>query len=719
MKLFQSLRTKKIFYRILVLLLAMACSMFVLVFFFVHTHMSRSYQERRLENCQQLLTTASEYVRLALEDLGRAMQQLLWNTDITRAVLTPELVTYDRKVEIVKTLGSFETDNPLVDQAFLLTYADGRCFDSAGNIVEMKESLIRGYLPEYGQICASSLANGDFPAQVISQGEKLALLQPFPTPETNGALLVTLRRESLFQFLAESTTEDGDYMEIQAQDGAVLFAGGPSAARSGEPLVYAADTGWNFCLWQNPLHIELGREEFLAALGPWALFLGLISLGAALFITWSIYRPIGKLHSLVGQAENGEETVKGNELEQISQVYQSTLRQKADLSQEIAGMAPIVRERVYKNLLKGKTISQEALPERLQSLGSPFGISDYYVVMVAALSGDYTGDVVEATERLHRLFGGCAREEEPVCESLVTDDDFLILILCYREEADSRRRTGKEAAICRNLEECARQAGVEEWLSVGRGRLYQGILSLADSFRDARQDLDYRQYHLDEGRPESSVLQGEEASREILDLAMDGELEKAEGALNSFLSRLHLEDMGGEEKKRCCDELVNRLAEQLLNLHASEEKMELFDAYYRAGDAPEDWEGPAREVGQQALSALCHYSQKSRNRYVKQAKEYIQGHSGDSRLSLETVAESVGIHSAYLSRLFYEICQVNFVSYVNRCRVEKAEILLKQTKIPVKEVGFKTGFNSMQNFNRVFKKYTGMTPGAYRKQEQP
>ena len=47
MKLFQSLRTKKIFYRILVLLLAMACSMFVLVFFFVHTHMSRSYQERR------------------------------------------------------------------------------------------------------------------------------------------------------------------------------------------------------------------------------------------------------------------------------------------------------------------------------------------------------------------------------------------------------------------------------------------------------------------------------------------------------------------------------------------------------------------------------------------------------------------------------------------------------------------------------------------------
>lgn len=234
--------------------------------------MSRSYQERRLENCQQLLTTASEYVRLALEDLGRAMQQLLWNTDITRAVLTPELVTYDRKVEIVKTLGSFETDNPLVEQAFLLTYADGRCFDSAGNIVEMKESLIRGYLPEYGQICASSLANGDFPAQVISQGEKLALLQPFPTPETNGALLVTLRRESLFQFLAESTTEDGDYMEIQAQDGAVLFAGRPVRRAEWGAAGVCGRYRLEFLPVAEPTAYRTGPGGVPGCPGPWALF---------------------------------------------------------------------------------------------------------------------------------------------------------------------------------------------------------------------------------------------------------------------------------------------------------------------------------------------------------------------------------------------------------------------------------------------------------------
>ena len=59
---------------------------------------------------------------------------------------------------------------------------------------------------------------------------------------------------------------------------------------------------------------------------------------------------------------------------------------------------------------------------------------------------------------------------------------------------------------------------------------------------------------------------------------------------------------------------------------------------------------------------------------------------------------------------------MNFVNYVNQCRVEKAKLLLTQSKIPTQEVGFRCGFNSLQNFNRVFKRHAGMTPGAYRKQ---
>lgn len=112
------------FYRILFLLLSMVCVMFLISFLFIGSYISRSYERQAQESARQLLGTASEYVDLAVLDLGRAMQQLLWNTDITGAILVPDEVSYARKVEIVKALSTFQQDYPLVDRAYLLTYSN-------------------------------------------------------------------------------------------------------------------------------------------------------------------------------------------------------------------------------------------------------------------------------------------------------------------------------------------------------------------------------------------------------------------------------------------------------------------------------------------------------------------------------------------------------------------------------------------------------------------
>ena len=56
----------------------------------------------------------------------------------------------------------------------------------------------------------------------------------------------------------------------------------------------------------------------------------------------------------------------------------------------------------------------------------------------------------------------------------------------------------------------------------------------------------------------------------------------------------------------------------------------------------------------------------------------------------------------------------SFVAYLNRVRVEQAGYLLKETRIPIGDVGFRCGFNTVQNFNRTFKKLMGMPPSQYR-----
>ena len=86
----------------------------------------------------------------------------------------------------------------------------------------------------------------------------------------------------------------------------------------------------------------------------------------------------------------------------------------------------------------------------------------------------------------------------------------------------------------------------------------------------------------------------------------------------------------------------------------------------------------------------------------------------DANLSLRTVAEFLKMNQAYLSTLFAQKQGVGFVDYLNQYRVDKAKILLQSTDLLIKEVGFKVGFNSTQNFNRVFKKWEGITPLQYR-----
>ena len=64
----------------------------------------------------------------------------------------------------------------------------------------------------------------------------------------------------------------------------------------------------------------------------------------------------------------------------------------------------------------------------------------------------------------------------------------------------------------------------------------------------------------------------------------------------------------------------------------------------------------------------------------------------------------------------------NFNSYLNSYRVKQAKQFLEETSQNIAEIGYKCGFNSAQSFSRVFKKYTGYTPGQYRewkKGQQP
>ncbi len=101
---------------------------------------------------------------------------------------------------------------------------------------------------------------------------------------------------------------------------------------------------------------------------------------------------------------------------------------------------------------------------------------------------------------------------------------------------------------------------------------------------------------------------------------------------------------------------------------------------------------------------------------IWKARKFIREHS-DEELSLTKVAKVVNMSANYLSEEFKEVTGENFVDYVARTRVGKARDLLQDRQQRISEIAFAVGFQSLSQFNRVFKKLSGKSPTEYRAAE--
>jgi AraC-like DNA-binding protein len=117
------------------------------------------------------------------------------------------------------------------------------------------------------------------------------------------------------------------------------------------------------------------------------------------------------------------------------------------------------------------------------------------------------------------------------------------------------------------------------------------------------------------------------------------------------------------------------------------------------------------------LSAVEFENASSRQRAepveIWKARKFIEEHS-DEELSLRRVAKAVNIHPNYLSERFKQVTGMNFVDYVARTRFEKACRLLLEGNLRVSDIAFAAGFQSLSQFNRVFKKLAGKSPTQFR-----
>lgn len=79
------------------------------------------------------------------------------------------------------------------------------------------------------------------------------------------------------------------------------------------------------------------------------------------------------------------------------------------------------------------------------------------------------------------------------------------------------------------------------------------------------------------------------------------------------------------------------------------------------------------------------------------------------------IATYARVSESTLRRIFNTELKVSPNRYLQKLRLNHASELLRNTILPVKEIGFKSGFTSPLYFTLAFKKFTGLTPTHYRR----
>ena len=87
--------------------------------------------------------------------------------------------------------------------------------------------------------------------------------------------------------------------------------------------------------------------------------------------------------------------------------------------------------------------------------------------------------------------------------------------------------------------------------------------------------------------------------------------------------------------------------------------------------------------------------------------------SGEYRtVTFEEIAKYMHFSEPYFSKVFHSIFGMTFTQYLNTVRVATAIEKLNQGNMSITAISSECGFNTIRNFNRVFKKFTGYSPNS-------
>lgn len=165
-------------------------------------------------------------------------------------------------------------------------------------------------------------------------------------------------------------------------------------------------------------------------------------------------------------------------------------------------------------------------------------------------------------------------------------------------------------------------------------------------------------------------------------------------------------------KGMCCSRCVRAVKEELSKLSPNKLVVRIGEAeveYDSEKISPEQIQSAIEDAGFETMTLL-------KEQKTEEVKQYVRDHITDPEaLRLSVISRAMAVSPFHLSRTFSLLANETLQDFITRTRMERAAQLLRDTERSVLDICLEVGFSSTSHFTKLFKKYFGQTPLAYRK----
>lgn len=455
---------------------------------------------------------------------------------------------------------------------------------------------------------------------------------------------------------------------------------------------------------------------------------------AAYFFLRRNYSPVKLLMNKFNHSKAAVHNLSFNEYHFIQDALDSLIEEKDHFKNKLKEQHPAVRNHVLAQLLKGRMKRTLPLSDVLAAYEvsfrhERFGVFMMYIDDYGKLDTPVEDEsYYDRVKLLHFMMINVVEElaNKNNMAYVVEMDEYLCCILNGPDHSDQLEEW---KSIARQAQEFL-FTHVKVVVTISISSIHQSLFGLQEAYEEAMEAMEYKFLMsggevivYDEVVQEASMGQNPAyyyplvAEQQLINFIKTGDAEKAMSITKDIISTNTTREQVSIPFIRCIVvEFASTFMRAMIEMPGRTEQESL--SFERVHNqllqcrSIKDLEVELVKI----IKLLCSAEKQSsvNDELMEKVQTYVDQHYCEPSLNLSVIGDAFEMTPPYLARLFKKHNGESLLEYLHKIRINHAKRLLKETSVSVLEIGSQVGFNEISTFNRIFKKYEGITPGKFR-----